>query len=201
MSGQTVTCTLLESGQRLGGRTATEKAEGCVIESGPDSFLTLKPQAVDLCKQLGLSDLLIGTNPAMSRAYILCGGKLRRMPDGLTSVVPTKMAPFLTSDLLTPWGKTRMLLDVFVPPKRDGVDESLASFIRRRLGREALERIAEPLMAGIYAGDAEQLSMKANFPRLLELELNHRSLVTGTIGGRGAKPRPSLAARPPGRRS
>jgi oxygen-dependent protoporphyrinogen oxidase len=183
-SGQTVGCTLMESEQRLGGRIVTEKVEGCVIEVGPDSFLTVKPQAVDLCERLGLSDLLIERNPASSRVYILCGGKLRTLPDGLTSIVPTKLAPFLTTDLLTPQGKARMLFDVFVPPKRDGVDESLASFIRRRLGSEALERIAEPLMAGIYAGDAEQLSMQTNFPRLVELELNHRSLVTGTLAKR-----------------
>ena len=120
------------------------------------------------------------------------------MPDGLASVVPTKLAPFLTTDLLTPRGKARMLLDVFVSPKRDGVDESLASFIKRRLGREALERIAEPLMAGIYAGDAEQLSMQANFPRLVELELNHRSLVTGTLAKRreGASDPSRTSARP-----
>ena len=118
------------------------------------------------------------------------------MPDGLTSVVPTKLAPFLTSDLLTPWGKLRMLLDVFVPPKRDGVDESLASFIRRRLGREALESPGR--MAGIYAGDAEQLSMKANFPRLVGLGLNHRGLVTGTLAKRreGASYASRTSARP-----
>ena len=155
-----------------------------MIEAGPDSFLTLKPQAVDLCERLGLSDLLIGTNPARSRVYVLSGGKLRTLPDGLTSIVPTKLTPFLTTDLFTPWGKTRMLLDLFVPPKRDGADESLASFVTRRLGREALERIAEPLMAGIYAGDAEQLSMQTNFPRLVELELKHRSLISGTLAAR-----------------
>lgn len=193
--GQTVNCTLLEREQRLGGKTLTEKVEGCVIETGPDSFLTLKPQAVDLCERLGLSDLLTGMDPARSRVYILCEGKLRKVPDGLASIVPTKLTPFLTTDLLTPWGKARMLLDVFVPPKRDGVDESLASFIRRRLGSEALERIAEPLMAGIYAGDAEQLSMLTNFPRLVELELNHRSLVTGALAKRRE------AAHDPGRTS
>ena len=183
-SGHTVDCTLLESEQRLGGRTATEKVDGYVIEIGPDSFFTLKPQAVDLCRRLGLSDLLMETNPARSSVYILCGGKLKALPDGLTSIVPTKLVPFLTTNLLTPWGKMRMLLDAFVPPKRDGVDESLASFVRRRLGSEALERIAEPLMAGIYAGDAERLSMQTNFPQLVELELSHRSLITGTLAKR-----------------
>jgi oxygen-dependent protoporphyrinogen oxidase len=183
-SGQKVSCTLLEGEKRLGGMTVTEVVDGCVIEGGPDSFLTLKPQAVDLCERLGLSGLLIGTNRARSRVYIFCGGRLRTLPEGLMSIVPTKLTPFLTTDLLTPSGKARMLFDVIVTPKRDGVDESLASFIRRRLGDEALERIAEPLMAGIYAGDAEQLSMQTNFPRLVDLELKHRSLITGTLAAR-----------------
>src|SRR5208283_1871699 len=99
-SGRAVNCTLLESEPRLGGMTVTEKVDGCVIEGGPDSFLTLKPQAVDLCERLGLSDLLIGTNPSRSRVYVFCGGRLRTLPEGLTSVVPTKLTPFLTTDLL-----------------------------------------------------------------------------------------------------
>ncbi|MGD0637427.1 MAG: protoporphyrinogen oxidase [Nitrososphaerales archaeon] len=173
--------TVVESESRLGGRVETEFVDGCVIEAGPDSFLTLKPQAVDLCEKLGLSELLIGTNSARSKVYVLVGGKLRRLPDGLTSVVPKKLTPFLWTNLLTPWGKTRMLLDVLVPRRKDVGDESLAGFVRRRLGHEALERIAEPLMAGIYAGDAEHLSMSTNFPQLVQLEAKRRSLVLGTL--------------------
>lgn len=189
-SGLAVESVLIEGQERLGGWILTENVGGCVIEAGPDSFLTLEPQAVDLCERLGLSDLLIGTNPARSRVHLVCGGRLRTLPDGLTSMVPTRLTPFLTTGLLTPWGKARMLLDVLMPRKRDGRDESLADFVRRRLGREALERIAEPLMAGIYAGDAGQLSMSANFPQLVELERRHRSLVLGTLAkNRQAAPR------------
>jgi oxygen-dependent protoporphyrinogen oxidase len=180
-SGIPLVCTLVEAESRLGGRVETEVVDGCVIEAGPDSFLTLKPQAVDLCEKLGLSELLIGTNSERSKVYVLVGGKLRRLPDGLTSVVPRKLTPFLWTGLLTPWGKTRMLLDVLVPRRNDAGDESLAGFVRRRLGHEALERIAEPLMAGIYAGDAEHLSMSTNFPQLVQLEAKKRSLVLGTL--------------------
>jgi oxygen-dependent protoporphyrinogen oxidase len=180
-SGTPLVCTLVEAESRLGGRVETEVVDGCVIEGGPDSFLTLKPQAVDLCEKLGLSELLIGTNSGRSKVYVLVGGRLRRLPDGLTSVVPKKLTPFLWTNLLTPWGKSRMLLDVLVPRRTDVGDESLAGFVRRRLGHEALERIAEPLMAGIYAGDAEHLSMSTNFPQLVQLEAKKRSLVLGTL--------------------
>ncbi len=180
-SGLTLECAVIEAEPRLGGRILSENVDGCVIEAGPDSFLTLKPQAVDLCERLGLSDLLIGTNSERSKVYVLVAGRLRRLPDGLTSVVPRKLTPFLWTGLLTPWGKSRMLLDVVIPRKSDGVEETLSGFVRRRLGHEALERIAEPLMAGIYAGDAAQLSMSTNFPQLVQLELKKRSLVLGTI--------------------
>ncbi|MDA4135257.1 MAG: protoporphyrinogen oxidase [Thaumarchaeota archaeon] len=180
-SARYIACTLVEAESRLGGRVETEVIEGCVIEAGPDSFLTLKPQALELCEKLGLSDMLIGTNPERSKVYVFVGGRLRRLPDGLTSVVPRKLSPFLWTNLLTPWGKSRMLLDVFVPRRKEATDESLAEFVRRRLGGEALERIAEPLMAGIYAGDAGQLSMSTNFPQLVQLEASKRSLVLGTL--------------------
>jgi len=183
-SGDPLQVTLIEASLRLGGQVVSENVDGCVIEGGPDSFFTPKPQAVDLCVKLGLSDLLIGTNPAKSNVYIFCGGKLRRLPDGLTSVVPSKLGPFLSTDLITPIGKARMLLDLFKPRRREEGDESLAHFVRRRLGNQALKRIAEPLMAGIYSGDAAKLSMQTNFPQLLQLEKEHRSLILGTLANR-----------------
>lgn len=180
-SGVEIECTVIERDRRLGGKVLTENVDGLTMEGGPDSFLTLKPQALDLCKQLGLSDLLVGTSSAASNVFVYCGGRLRALPDGLASGVPAKLGPFLLGDLFTVWGRARMLLDLLLPRGRNGRDETLAMFIRRRLGHEALERLAEPLMAGIYAGDAEQLSMKANFPQLVRLETEHRSLILGTL--------------------
>ena len=184
-SGGSFECTVIESASKLGGNIQTESVDGFVIEAGPDSFLTLKPQALDLCEKLGLSAKLIGPNPARSKVYVLVGGKLRTLPEGLISGVPTKIRPFLTSKLISPWGKLRMLLEVLVSRRKDQSDESLASFIKRRLGSEALRKIAEPLMAGIYAGDAESLSMQTNFPQLQKLEREHRSLILGLISSKG----------------
>ena len=183
-SGVNIECTVIESASKLGGNIQTENTEGFVIEAGPDSFLTLKPQALDLCEKLGLSDKLVGPNPARSKVYVLVGGKLRTLPEGLTSGVPTKIKPFLASKLISPWGKLRMLFEVLVSRRKDQSDESLANFIKRRLGTEALRKIAEPLMAGIYAGDAESLSMKTNFPQLQKLEQEHRSLILGMMSSK-----------------
>lgn len=183
-SGVSIDCTVIESTSRLGGNVQTENTEGLVIEAGPDSFLTLKPQAVNLCEKLGLSDKLVGTNPSGSKVYVLVGGKLRTLPEGLISGVPTKIRPFLTSKLITPWGKLRMLFEVVVARRKEQTDESLGSFISRRLGSEALRKIGEPLMAGIYAGDAENLSMLTNFQQLVRLEQDHRSLILGLMSSK-----------------
>ena len=193
-SGVNVDCTVIESSNKLGGNVQTENAEGLVIEAGPDSFLTLKPQALGLCEKLGLSDKLVGTNPARSKVYVLVGGKLRTLPEGLTSGVPTRIRPFLTSGLISPWGKLRMLFEILVSRRKDPIDESLASFIRRRLGTEALRKIAEPLMAGIYAGDAENLSMLTNFPQLVKLEQDRRSLILGLMSSKRHSTQTQIAA-------
>lgn len=196
-SGANIECTVIESASKLGGNVQTENIDGFVIEAGPDSFLTLKPQALDLCEKLGLSDKLIGPNTTRSKVYVLVGGKLRTLPDGLTSGVPTKIRPFLTSKLISPWGKLRMLFEVLVSRRKDQSDESLASFIKRRLGTEALRKIAEPLMAGIYAGDAENLSVQTNFPQLQKLEREHRSLILGLMSSkRHATPHDSAPHKP-----
>ncbi len=200
--GVPISIVIVEGGERLGGRILSERVDGFVVEAGPDSFLTLKPEAVDLCQRLGLGDSLVGTDPARSKVYVMCGGKLRRLPDGLTSVVPRKLTPFLSTDLLTPRGKARMLLDLVLPRRGDSGDESLADFVERRFGREALERIAEPLMAGIYAGNSSKLSMATNFPQLVQLEQGHRSLILGALSsgrkarpqGTGQGPRPTFMA-------
>ncbi len=184
VSSADIKCIVIDGAKRLGGRIQTELVDGLVVEAGPDSFLALKPNAVELCKQLGLSESLIGSNASKSKIYILHSGKLRPLPEGMASSIPTKVMPFLSNSLFTPWGKARMLMDIFIPSRIADGDESLAEFTRRRLGREALERVAKPLMAGIYAGDAERLSVRSNFPQLERLEREHRSLILGTLADR-----------------
>lgn len=184
--GFDVAITLVERDVRLGGKIATDVTDGFVIEGGPDSFTTQKPWAAQLCRELGLGDRLVGTNDARRKTYVLRKGKLRAMPDGLMLIVPTRFMPFITSDLLSWPGKLRMGLDLLIPRRTDEADESLAGFIRRRLGREALDVLAEPLMAGIHVADAEVLSLQATFPRFVETERKYGSLTRGMIAARRA---------------
>ncbi len=169
--------TLLEAAPRLGGSIATEHRDGYVIEAGPDAFLTEKPWAVALCERLGLADRLIGTRADRRRTYVLHGGRLRRLPEGFALMAPTRLGSVWRSDLFTWRGKARMALDLVLPRGPDRDDESLAAFVTRRFGREVLDRVAEPLVAGIYTADAATLSLRATMPRLLDLERRHRSLI------------------------
>lgn len=189
--------TLIEAEPRLGGKILTERVAGLVIEGGPDSFLSAKPAATRLCEELGLGDRLIGTREQGGGTSILRGARLEPLPEGITMLVPTKLRPLLRSRLLSNRAKLRMALEVFIPPRRDDSDESVASFVRRRFGDEAFERMAQPLLSGIYAGDAEQLSLAATFPRLRETERTHGSLVRGMLAQRreaGSRPAPSAPA-------
>ena len=179
--------TLVEREAHLGGKIVTDRPDGFVIEGGPDSFITQKPWALQLCRELGLEERLIGTNDARKAVYVLRGGRLRRMPEGLLLVVPTQFRPFLTSRLISWRGKLRMGLDWVIPPRRDPADESLADFIRRRLGQEALDVLAEPMMAGIHVADAERLSIQATFPRFVEIERRYGSLIRGMLAARRAR--------------
>ncbi|RMF26857.1 MAG: protoporphyrinogen oxidase, partial [Chloroflexi bacterium] len=179
---------LIEAGPRLGGKVRTEREDGFLVEGGPDAFLTTKPWALRLCQELGLTDQMVGPQPQNHKTFVLVGGRLRRLPEGVIGLVPTRFGPFLRSDLFSVWGKLRMGLDLLVPPRRDGGDESLGHFVRRRLGREALERLAEPLLAGIYAADADRLSLLATFPRFREMERQHGSLIAGTLAMRRRRP-------------
>jgi oxygen-dependent protoporphyrinogen oxidase len=149
------------------------------MEGGPDCFISEKPWALKLCKELGLEKKVIGTNQQVRRTFILYGGQLHEIPEGFMLLAPTSLWPFVTSSLFSLGGKARMGLDLFIPRKKSDREESLAAFVRRRLGREALERIAEPLVAGIHAGDPETMSLKSTFPRFLDLEREHRSLIWG----------------------
>ncbi|MGE5619621.1 MAG: protoporphyrinogen oxidase [Sphingomonadaceae bacterium] len=185
-SGAPIDCTLIEADTRVGGKIVTLRERGFVVEAGPDSFLTQKPWAVELCRQLGIADRLMGTNEASRRVYILWRGKLRKLPDGVLLVIPTRFTPFALSTLISPLGKLRMAMDLVIPPRRDPSDESVASFVRRRLGNEALDKIAEPLMGGIHTSDPERQSLLASFPRFAEMERKHGSLVRAMLAGRRA---------------
>jgi len=185
-AGLPLTYTLLESDRTLGGKIVTEHVDGFVIEGGPDCFLRRKPWAADLCRRLGLGDELMGTNDARRKVFVLNRGRLTPLPDGVMLIVPTRITPFLTSPLISWPGKVRMGLDLFIPPRRDDGDESVASFVRRRLGQEALEKIAEPLMSGIHVSDPERQSLLGTFPRFRDLELRYGSLIRGMLAARRA---------------
>jgi oxygen-dependent protoporphyrinogen oxidase len=180
-AGLSLSYSLIESAPGFGGKIVTHAGDGFVIEGGPDSFITQKPAALRLCRELGLEDRLLGTNDAQRKVYVLDGGRLRPLPDGVMLVVPTRFAPFALSPLISAPGKLRMGMDLFIPPRRDDGDESLADFIRRRLGQEALDKIAEPLMAGIHVADPERLSLQATFPRFIQLEQKYGSLIKGML--------------------
>ena len=177
--------TLLESKPRLGGNIVTERRDGFVIDGGPDSFVSAKPQATALCKELGLGDHLITTTERNRRVYLLRHDKLHSLPEGLVLTIPTRFLPFATSPIFSWPAKARMGLDLLVP-KRSNIqgDESIGSFVRRRLGQQALDVLADPLLGGIYAGDVEKLGIRSTFPQLAELEDNHGSLIRGAIATR-----------------
>ena len=186
-----VRVTLLEAEDRLGGKIVTERVDGFVIEGGPDSFLATKPRGIGLCEEVGLAGRLQGVTPQRRRAFVLSRGRLHDLPEGLTGLVPTRLAPLARSTLLSPLAKARVALDYAIPPRRSEGDESLGGFIQRRLGREAWERLVEPLMAGIYAANGDILSLAATFPQLRQAELQHGGLIRGVLASR-------RAATPPG---
>jgi len=179
---------LLESSPRYGGVIRTETTGGFVIEAGPDSILAQKPEGLALCRTLGLGDRLIPTNPETRTIFVLRRGRLHALPEGMMLAVPTRIGPFLRSGLFSWPGKLRMGLDLVLPRGRAADDESIASLVRRRFGEEAVERLGEPLMAGIHAGDPERLSIRATFPRFVDLEARHRSLIRGMWASRGRAP-------------
>ena len=174
-------CTLLESSKKFGGKISTMRFDGFVVECGPDSFISQKPQAIELCKKLGLADRLTGTNPNHSNTYVYLNNKLVTMPDGLSLMIPTKFMPFIFSPLFSWPGKIRMGMDLFIPKKKNNDDESLASFVRRRMGKEALQKMAEPMLAGIYASDPELMSINSTFPMFVQTEQKYRSLILGML--------------------
>lgn len=182
--GEDIEISLFEGERRLGGVILTENSDGFVLEAGPDSFIAQKPQALELCRRLGLESELLPSNDHLRRTYVLRRGSLRELPPGLQFIVPTRILPLLKSQLLSPAGKLRLCMEPFLPGRRysgDGDDESAADFIRRRFGQEALDYIAEPLLAGIYGGDAQALSARSVLPRLVYLEQKYGSVTRGIL--------------------
>jgi len=170
---------LLEAGSEVGGVIRTESKGGFLLEGGPDSILAQKPEGLALCREIGLGDRLVPTNPHQRSVFVLHRRRLHPLPEGMALAVPTKVLPFLRSGLFSWPGKIRMGLDLVIPPRAGNGDESIASFLRRRFGQEAVDLIGEPLLAGIHAGDPERLSILATFPRFRDLERRHGSLVRG----------------------
>ncbi len=180
-AGRPLRYVLVESERRLGGKILTEHLEGFTIEGGPDCVISQKPWAADLARRLGLGDALMGTNDERRKTYVLTRGRLTPLPDGVMLIIPTRITPFVTSPLISWPGKIRMGLDLFIPRRKGDADESVADFVRRRLGREALDKIAEPLMGGIHVSDPELQSLLGTFPRFRTLEVQHRSLILGML--------------------
>lgn len=195
-AGAELEYTLYESSPRLGGVLRTESIDGSVVEAGPDSFLTEKPWATDLCRAVGLGDQLIGSRDGDRKTYILTRGRLVKMPDGLMFVVPTKILPTGLSPLLSWKTKLRMTRELFRPPRPADHDESVAAFLGRHYGAEMVERLADPLLSGVYGGDAASLSIRAVLPRFAEMERTHGSLGRAMLtfaNQRKADPRRSSA--------
>lgn len=175
--------TLLEASSRLGGTIKTNHRDGFLLERGPDSFISEKPEALELARRIGLESQLIETNKEHRRSFIVRNSKLRPVPEGFQLLGPSRIWPFVTSDIFSWAGKARMALDLLLPRSsaNKNIDESLAQFVRRRLGREALERMAQPMVAGIYTADPERLSLRATMPRFLEMERTDRSVILGML--------------------
>jgi oxygen-dependent protoporphyrinogen oxidase len=175
-AGADLEYTLFESGQRLGGSMYSDQVEGCLVEAGPDSFLTEKPWALSLCKDLGIADQLIGSNDAQRKTYILVNGRLVVMPDGLMFMVPTQLVATALSPLFSWSTKLRMARELLHPPRPMQTDETVAQLVERHFGAEVVDRLADPLLSGVYGGDAAKLSARAVLPRFVEMEEKYGSL-------------------------
>src|SRR5438445_983225 len=188
--GRAVRLVLLEASQRLGGNVLTEKKDGFIIEAGPDSFVVTRPHALALCEELGLGPRLIETKPENRRVYVARSGRLVPMPEGLVLGVPTRIRPFLRSPLLSVRGKLRALREsANTHVEANGGDISIGDFLERRFGREMVDVILEPLLGGIYAGDAFRLSLRSTFPDWFALNGRGASLLRAARAERKSKPR------------
>jgi protoporphyrinogen/coproporphyrinogen III oxidase len=178
---------LFEAGPRFGGVIRTERVNDFLIEAGPDSFLTEKPWAAELCRELGLGDQLIASNDAERRTYILLGGQLVPLPDGLMFMVPTDLAATFLSPLFSWRTKLRMIREWFYRPSPDVPESTVAEFVERHYGREMVDRVVDPLLAGIYGGSSDELSASSVLARFVEIEARQGSLGRAMVAGRKLK--------------
>ena len=185
---------LLEKSGRLGGVIRSEQRDGYVLEAGPDSFLTMKPSGADFCRDLGIADQLISSNDSDRKTYIVVHGRLVPIPDGLEFMVPTRIMPMATTPLFSWSTKLGMAKEWFSAAGSHNGDESVADFVRRHFGQEMVDRVAEPLLAGVYGGDADQMSVRAVLPRFAEMECESGSLVRATLK---AKKTRTMSSAPP----
>lgn len=195
-SGTPLEWVLLEKSGRLGGVIRTELRDGYVLEAGPDSFLTMKPDGAQFCRDLGIADRLISSNDADRRTYIVVNGRLVPIPDGLEFMVPTRVLPMATTPLFSWTTKMRMASELFSAGANHRQDETVASFVRRHFGQEMVDRVAEPLLAGVYGGNADQMSVRAVLPRFAEMERESGSLVRATLKARNARRTSNAPAQP-----
>lgn len=191
---------LYEARNRLGGSIWTERRDGFTLEAGADSFITNKPWGVELCEELGIADRLIDTDVRNRRSFVVNRGRLMPVPEGFVMAAPTRILPILTTPVLSAAGKLRLLADLILPRREANKEESLASFVRRRFGRQALDRLVQPLVGGIYTADPNELSLQATMPQFARMEQEHRSVIRGAAiearkNQRGAQALSSSGAR------
>ena len=176
-----IAVTLFEAASRLGGVLETIRREDFLIEGGADNFITQVPWATDLCRRIGFEDQLVETRAGNRQAFVVSSGRLRKIPEGFVVMAPGRIWPIVSTRILSPLGKLRMAAEYFVRKRADEADESLASFVTRRFGRETYTRLVQPLIGGIYTGDPEKLSLRSTMPRFLEMECKHGSLIRAVL--------------------
>jgi len=184
LSRRGIPATIFEARPHLGGVIRTEQVEGCTLEAGPDSFLSAKPAALELIRELGLAGQVIGSNDFSRKTYVWKRGRLIPLPEGLMMMVPTKIGPLLSTPLLSWTTKARMGLELLHAPKTHHGDQSVAEFIQEHYGEEAVDYLVEPLLSGIYGGDPRQLSVTAVLPRFVTLAQRYGSLTRGVLAER-----------------
>lgn len=182
---------LLEAAPRLGGVLETVRTDGYLIERGADNFITTPAWGIDLCRRVGLGDQLLQTNHEHRHAFVVCRGRLRRIPEGFVIMAPSRIWPVVTTPILSPWGKLRMAWEYFIPKRQEEGDESLASFVTRRFGRETYDRLVQPLIGGIYTGDPTKLSVRSTMPRFQDMERDHGSLIRA-VWKQASKPKSQM---------
>ena len=196
-AGANIGWTLFEKSDRLGGVIKTEIRDGFVLEAGPDSFLTMKPDGSRFCRDIGIGDQLIPSNDADRKTYILVKGRLVPIPDGLEFMVPTRVLPMAATRLFSFSTKLRMANEIFSSGNHHAdADESVADFVRRHFGQEMVDRVAEPLLAGVYGGNADRMSVRAVLPRFAEMERESGSLVRASLKARKARAKSTAPPQP-----